>query len=123
MWQPGRWQWTLVCAVTAILVLAWPPDRGRSLGVKALSWIVDPSGSLPAFPPPLPMGLDDDGDAVAAHDAQETAYYMRRNGSTLTRWRMNAKDATDPGDPQTERQLLIGLAVAAALVVWRIDRR
>ena len=69
------------------------------------------------------MGLDDDGDAVTAHDAQETAYYLRRNGSTLTRWRMNAKETADPADAQTERQLLMALAVAGALVVWRIDRR
>jgi hypothetical protein len=123
MWQPNRAQWAIICVLALIVVLAWPPDRGRSLGVKAVNWIADPSDALPTLPPPLPMGLDDDGDAVAAHDAQETAYYQRRDESATTRWRMRLKEATDPIDPQTERQVLVALAVAGALVVWRIDRR
>jgi hypothetical protein len=112
----------IVWAVAILLILAWPPDRGRSLGVKAVNWIADPAGTLPTFPAPLPMGLDDDGDAVAARDALETAYYQRRDSSTTTRWRMAWKEAKDPIDPQTERQLLVGLAVVAALAAWRIDR-
>jgi hypothetical protein len=86
-----------------------------------MHWIVDPAGALPSFPPPLPMGLDDDGDAVAAHDALETAYYQRRDSSALTRWRMAMKEATDPLEPQTTRQLLAALIVASTLVVWRIE--
>ena len=123
MWQPSRAQWTIIWPIALVVVLSWPPDRGRSLAVKALNGIADPSGTLPALPPPLPMGLDDDGDAVAAHDALETAYYQRRDSSTMVRWRMQVKEATDPIDPQTERQLLVALAVVGALVVWRIDRR
>ena len=121
MWQPTRAQWAIIWSAAVLLILAWPPDRGKSLGVKAMNWIVDPTGTLPTFPPPLPMGLDDDGDAVAAHDALETAYYHRRDSSTTTRWRMAWKEAADPIDPQTERQLLVGLAVLAALAVWQID--
>jgi len=121
MWQPRRAQWAIIWPVAVVLILAWPPDRGRSLGVKAIAWIVDPAGALPAFPPPLPMGLDDDGDAVAAHDALESDYYRRRASSATTRWRMAVKEFTDPVDPQTERQLLVGLAVLAALAVWRME--
>jgi hypothetical protein len=121
MWQPSRSQWTVIWTVAIAALLAWPPDAGRSLGVTALHWIVDPAGALPSFPPPLPMGLDDDGDAVAAHDAQETAYYQRRDSSALTRWRMAMKEAGDPMEPQTTRQLLAALIVASALVVWRLE--
>jgi hypothetical protein len=123
MWQPNRAQWAIVWTVAVVLILAWPPDSGRSLGMKALNWLADPADALPTLPPPLPMGLDDDGDAVAAHDAQESAYYERRDSSTLTRWRMQLKEATVPIDPQTARQLLVALAVASALVAWRLDRR
>ena len=121
MWQPGRSQWAVIWAVAIAVLLAWRPDAGLSLGVKTMHWIVDPAGALPSFPPPLPMGLDDDGDAVAAHDALETAYYQRRDSSALTRWRMAMKEATDPLEPQTTRQLLAALIVASTLVVWRIE--
>jgi hypothetical protein len=121
MWQPSRAQWAMICPVAILVVLAWPPDRGRSLGMKAANWVVDPAGALPVFPPPLPMGLDDDGDAVAAHDALETAYYQRRDSSALTRWRIAIKEMRDPLDPQTERQVLVALAVVAALAVWRLQ--
>ena len=124
MWQPSRAQWMIIWPVALVSVLAWPAESGRSLGVKMVSRLVDPSGTLPSFPPPLPMGLDDDGDAVAAHDALETAYYQRRDRSALTRWRMTLKDARDPFDPQTTRQLLAALLVVAGLATWRLqDRR
>jgi hypothetical protein len=70
------------------------------------------------------MGLDDDGDAVAAHDALESDYYRARAGSATTRWRIRVKEAVVAGgpiDPSTERQLLIGLGVVAALAVWRLN--
>jgi hypothetical protein len=121
MWQPNRAQWSIIWTVGVLLVLVWPPDKGRSLAVKALNWVVDPTQSLPALPATLPMGLDDDGDAVAAHDAQEAEYYHRRDSSATTRWRMNMKVASDPVDLSTERQLLTGVAVLSALVVWRLD--
>lgn len=71
------------------------------------------------------MGLDDDGDAVAAHDALESDYYRARAGSATTRWRIRVKEAVVAGgpiDPSTERQLLIGLGVVAALAVWRLNK-
>lgn len=109
--------------VALVLILAWPPDRGTSLGVKALNGIADPAGSLPSLPPPLSLELGDDGDAVAAHDALEADYYRARNGTQLTRWRMAMKSARDPIDPTTERQILIGIAALAVLAIWRLSGR
>jgi hypothetical protein len=123
MWQPNRAQWSIVWTVSLLLVLAWPPDGGRSLAVKALHRLADPTGSLPALPAPLPMGLDDNGDAVAAHDAQEMEYYRRRDSSRLARWRMDAVEAGDPFDPLTERQVLVAVAVVSLLGVWRLGKR
>lgn len=121
MWQPNRAQWPIIWTSALLLVLAWPTDGGRSLIVKAAAWLADPTGSLPTLPPPLPMGLDDDGDAVAAHDAQEADYYRARSSSPTTRWRMAVKEARDPFDPTTERQILVAVAALSALFVWRLD--
>jgi hypothetical protein len=123
MWQPRRAQWTIIWAVAILAVLAWPPDRGRSLLLKSINFAADPAGSLPALPPPLPMGLDDDGDAVSAHDAQEADYYRQYNSSNVARWRMRLKESGEPLDPGTERQLLVGLVVLSALLVWRLNAR
>ena len=122
MWQPNRAQWSIIWTVAVLLVLVWPPDKGRSLLVKAVNWAVDPAGSLPALPPPLPMGLDDNGDAVAAHDLEEAEYYRVHDRSRVTRWRMALKETGEPLDPSTERQLLVGVAVLSALAVWRLNR-
>ena len=67
------------------------------------------------------MSLDDDGDAVAEHDLLENAYLQARDRSSMVRFRMDVKDAADPFDTSTQRQLLVGLAVVGALVVWRLD--
>ena len=90
--------------------------------MKVVSWAVDPFASLPEPPALLPMGLDDDGDAVTEHDMLETAYLQARERSALNRWRMDVKSGGDPLAPPTQRQLLVGLAVMAALAVWRMDR-
>src|SRR5436305_672177 len=108
MWQPSRAQWWIIWTTAIVLVLAWPPNEGSSLGMKIARWAVDPAGSLPTLPAALPMRLDDDGDAVAAHDALETDYYRARDGSALTRWRMRVKEAKEPFDVSTGRQLLVG---------------
>jgi len=121
MWQPNRAQWSILWTVAVLLVFAWPPEGGRSLGVKAANWAADPTGSLPTLPAPLPMALDDDGDAVPAHDAQETEYYQRRASSSTTRWRMMVKEASDPLERSTQRQLLVGIAALSALGIWRLD--
>jgi len=121
MWQPSRRQWAIIWPVALLVVLAWPPDAGRSLGMKLAGRIVDPGGQLPTMPPPLPMGLDDDGDAVAEHDMLENAYLQARERSSVVRFRMDVKDGADPFERSTQRQLLVGLAVLAALIVWRLD--
>jgi hypothetical protein len=123
VWQPNRVQWSIIWTAAVLLILAWPPDGGRSLGVRAMSWAVDPWNSLPPLPDPLPMGLGDNGDAVTAHDALEAEYYRARDSSPTTRWRMAMKTATEPFDRSTERQLLVGGAVLSALGVWRLAGR
>jgi hypothetical protein len=122
MWQPSRGQWIVICAAAILLIAGWPPDKGRSLGVKAVNWIADPAGTLPSLPPALPMALDDDGDAVTEHDAREREYYRAFGASRLTRWRMTLKETGEPLDPMTERQLLVGLGVLSALIVWRLSK-
>jgi hypothetical protein len=117
----NRAQWSVIWAAAVLLILAWPPDKGRSLATKAVNWAADPSGSLPGMPTPLPMSLDDDGDAVAAHDALEAEYYRFYESSALARWRLALKGANDPLDPSTARQLLTGMMVLSALGVWRLS--
>jgi len=125
MWQPNRAQWGIIWPLAALIVFAWPPEKGRgqSLLVKAVRWAADPADELPALPPPLPMGLDDNGEAVAAHDAQEAEYYARFNGSPWTRRRMQLKAFADPIDPTTERQVLVAAAVFGALAAWRLQKK
>ena len=121
MWQPSRGQWAIICLVALLVVLGWPPDDGRSLGTKFVNWVVDPRGALPVSPAALPMGLDDDGDAVAEHDMRENAYHFAHERSAQTRWRMDLKEAGDPFERSTGRQLLVGLVVLSALGVWRLE--
>jgi hypothetical protein len=122
MWQPNHKQWSIIWGVALLTVVAWPPGQGRSLVMKVVNWSADPNGSLPRLPGPLPMSLDDDGDAVAAHDARETEYYRYYESSATARWRLKMKVAADPFDQSTQRQLLAGVAVFAILAVWRMDR-
>jgi len=75
VWEPNKAQWRIIWLIAALLILGWPPQQGRSLGMKAVNWLVDPSNSLPTMPSPLPFGLDDNGDAVTAHDAEAAEYY------------------------------------------------
>ena len=103
-------------------ILAWPAENG-SLVVKTLNLAADPLQRLPATPSPLAPGLGDDVEAVQAHDAEETAYYQLYNGSPLSRLRLTLRDLTDPFDPSTERQVLVGVGVILALLVWRSETR
>jgi hypothetical protein len=121
VWQPNKVQWRVIWLVAVLIILSWPPDQGRSLGMKAVNWLVDPLNSLPTPPSPLPIGLDDNGDAVAAHDAEESEYYRVYESSGFTRLRMKLKSAADPFDPGTERQILVGIGVLSALAVWRLN--
>ena len=116
MWQPSNSQWRLIWPLAIFLLLAWPAENG-SLAVKGIRWLADPGGTLPVFPPPLSMELGDNADAVAEHDAQEQEYYRVLASSARTRLRL--KELNDPFEPATQRQLLVGLAVIGALLVWR----
>jgi hypothetical protein len=89
--------------------------------MKAANWLADPTNSLPALPDPLPIALEDNGDAVAEHDAQEAEYYRQYTKSRVTRLRLTLKAATDPLDPSTERQILAGIAILSALAIWRLN--
>jgi hypothetical protein len=119
MWQPNSRQWRLIWALAVVVVIAWPGENG-SLAAKGVRWLADPSGSLPQLPGPLAMGLDDNADAVAVHDAEEAEYYRVVASSAIARARLRLKELNDPFDPTTERQLLIGLSVLGALLVWRV---
>ena len=114
--------WFAICGTALLLALTWPPERGPSLLIKGVHWIVDPAGALPALPPPLPPGMGDNGDAVAEHDTTEAEYYRLYNSSAFTRWRMRVKVADDPFnlDRTTARQLL--LAAVAAFWLWRLRK-
>jgi hypothetical protein len=101
------------------VLLAWPAENG-SLAVKAVQWLADPRETLPGLPTPLTMELGDNADAVAEHDAEEAEYYRLRATSGLARMRLRMKEISDPLDPATERQLLVGIAVIGALAVWKI---
>jgi hypothetical protein len=123
VWQPNAAQWRVIWIAAVILILCWPADSGKSLAVKAANWLADPTNSLPSLPEQLPIGLDDNGDAVAAHDAEEAEYYRQYTSSRVTRLRMTLKTATDPLDRSTERQILAGIGVLSALAVWRLNAR
>jgi hypothetical protein len=113
----------VICGVAAFVIVAWPPEQARSLLLKAVNWMADPTSSLPTLPGPLAIGLDDDADAVTAHDTQMAEYDGLFASSRLMRIRLELKVAADPFDPSTERQLLTGLGVLTALGVWLGARR
>jgi hypothetical protein len=123
VWQPNRAQWATIWVVAVFLILAWPSGDSKSLGAKVVNWAVDPGDALPTMPAQLPMSLDDDGDAVTAHDEIERAYYDAYQRSSMNRLRMKLKEAGDPLDPATERQILVGVGILAALGVWRMGER
>jgi len=105
-----------------VWILAWPAQNG-SLGVKIFKWAADPLQSLPATPSPLALGRGDDMEAVQAHDAEEAAYYQLYNSSRLSRLRFGLRDLQDPFDPSTERQILAGIGIVLALLVWRQETK
>ena len=57
MWRPNRAQGSIIWTVAVLVVLGWPPDKGRSLFVKALNWGADSADSLPALPRQLLVGV------------------------------------------------------------------
>jgi hypothetical protein len=119
MWQPSNAQWWCLAVVALLIVVAWPPREERSLATKFVNWAVDPLDDLPVLPPQLGLGVGDDLEAVNARDAVVRRYdelYLRGG---WTRRRLLLKVADDPLRPSTMRQLLTGLGVLTALLVWR----
>jgi hypothetical protein len=120
MWQPNNKQWRLIWPLAIFVLLAWPAENG-SLAMKGIRWLADPRGTLPLLPPPLSMELGDNADAVAEHDAQEQEYYRVVGSSGWARRRIRLKELNDPLEPTTARQLLVGIGVIGALLVWKTD--
>ena len=121
MRQPSHSQWWLLVVVSVLIVSAWPPRDDKSLAAKFVNWAVDPTNELPILPDQLALGQGDDPDKVYAHDLQVQQYDALYLKGGWTRTRLALKVAGDPFDPGTERQVLALLAVAIALLVWRID--
>jgi hypothetical protein len=123
MWQPNNLQWWTLVVCAVLIVTAWPPRDGKSLGAKFVNWAVDPTNQLPTLPDQLALGHGDDPDAVNARDMQVQQYDALYLKGGWTRKRLELKVAGDPFDPGTERQLLTVVAVLVGLLVWRSGSR
>jgi len=123
MWQPNNLQWWILAVCAVLIVTAWPPSEGKSLGAKFVNWAVDPMNQLPTLPDQLALGSGDDPDAVNARDMQVQQYDALYLKGGWTRKRLQLKVAGDPFDPGTERQLLTVAGLLVALVVWRLSAR
>lgn len=111
--------WTLLITTLAIVV-AWPPQSGKSLALTSVNWAVDPGDQLPVLPPQLGMGLGDEPFLVEARDAQVRRYDEAFNAGGWTRRRLLLKVAGDPFDPTTTRQVLLVAGVLVWFVAWRV---
>jgi hypothetical protein len=123
MWRPSDGQWWALVAVALFIVVAWPPASGKSLAMTIVNWAADPFGELPVLPPPLGRGASDDVAAVDAHDAIVRHYDALYVQGGWMRRRLLLKVASDPFDKSITRQVLTGIGVVAALVVWRLAGR
>ena len=123
MWQPNNLQWWVLVIVALLIVVVWPPRDDKSLALKFVNWAVDPKGELPVLPGQLPLGQGDDPDAVSAHDLETQQYDTLYLEGGWIRTRLELKVANDPFNPSTERQVLTGLGVVTAFLVWRFGRR
>ena len=119
MWQPSNFQWWILVVVALLVVAAWPSGDDKSLALKFVNWAVDRNNELPTLPGELDMASGDDADAVQAHDSQENAYYDLYDRGGWMRRRLLLKVAGEPLNPATERQMLAGVGVAVAFLVWR----
>jgi hypothetical protein len=119
VWQPGNAQWWILLIVALLIVAAWPPADSRSLAMKFVNWAVDPGSRLPTLPPPYGPGEGDDLQAVNAHDLQTRMYDELYEKGGWTRMRLELKEAGDPFDAGTERQMLVAFGVVAGFLVWR----
>jgi hypothetical protein len=109
----------MIGGVAAFVIIAWPPDQDRSLALKAVNWLADPSSALPMLPGPLAPGLDDDADAVTAHDTEMAEYDRLFASSQTMRIRLRLKVAADPFKPSTERQVLTAFGVLTGIGIWQ----
>ena len=116
-------QWWVLVIVALLLVAAWPSDTDKSLALKLTNWVVDPKDELPILPDPFAPGQGDDVAAVEAHDLQTRMYDELYDKGVWTRMRLELKVATDPFNPGTERQVLTGIGVLTAFLVWRFGAR
>ena len=113
----------MIGGVAALIIVAWPPEQDRSLALKVVNWLADPADTLPTLPGPLAPGLDDDADAVTAHDTQMAEYDKLFASSRTMRIRLTLKVAADPFNPSTERQVLTALGVLTGIAVWQRGAR
>jgi len=123
VWRASNAQWWVLVTVAVCIVVAWPSDNDRSLALKLTNWAVDPRDELPILPGPLAIGQGDDLDAVEAHDLQVRMYDELYNKGGWARRRLELKVASDPFSPSTERQVLTGIGVLTAFLVWRFGGR
>jgi hypothetical protein len=123
MLHPNNLQWWILVVCAVLIVTAWPPRDGKSLGAKFVNWAVDPGNELPTLPDQLALGAGDDPDAVNARDMQVQQYDALYLQGGWTRKRLELKVAGDPFDPATERQLLTVFGVVVALLAWRLGAR
>lgn len=109
--------------LAAVVVLFWPSEGSRSLAVKSINWLADPSNSLPRQPGQFSLEDGEDPVAVMAHDSEEAEYNRLMANSRMARLRIHLRDMSDPFEPSTQRQLLAAIAVLGALLVWRLGER
>jgi hypothetical protein len=113
----------MLVIVALFLVVAWPSDADESLALKFVNWAVDPRDELPILPGPFALGRGDDVDAVDYHDLQTRMYDELYARGGWTRMRLKLKVAGEPFKPGTERQVLAGIGVLTAFLVWRFGAR
>jgi hypothetical protein len=123
VWQPSNLQWWILVIVSLLIVFVWPPSDDKSLALKFTNWIVDVNDELPVLPGPLSLSEGDDVNAVTAHDQQVQYYDELYDKGGWTRMRLELKVADDPFNKSTERQLLTGMGVLTAFLVWRFGAR
>lgn len=123
MWQPSNPQWWSLVSVALLIVFVWPPRDDKSLAMKTVNWAVDPWNELPVLPPQLGLGAGDDPEAVNARDMVVQHYDALYLHGGWTRRRLLLKVADDPFSRSTTRQLLTGLGVLTAFLVWRVSGR